>query len=617
MSFCINPHCSNPQNSDDELFCISCGSELLLQGRYRVLRQLGGGGFGVTFEAMEVRTHTPKVLKVLINNHEKAVELFQQEAEVLSKLHHPGIPKVERDAYFVYFPRNSQNPIHCLVMEKIVGMDLQKYMENRGMRPIDQNLAMQWLRELVNILERVHNQNFFHRDIKPPNIMLRANSGELALIDFGTARELTQTYYFAQAQGQVTGIISAGYTPVEQMNGKAVLQSDFFALGRTFVYLLTGKQPTDPEVYNSYTNEMGWRSYAPHISPLLADLIDRMMAQLPSQRPANTQEILNSLTQIDQSLQPPPPPPPPPPQKLPRRRLIQMLGFGGIGLAVPVISYTVFFRDKSTLTVSSDGSGDYKTIREAIRNAQTGMRILVRPGLYREGVIINKPVKIIGDGPEGSIIIESTNSNCILMQTDQAEVRGLTLHGIAGQKKNKYFTVDIPQGQLVLADCDITSDSLSCVSVQGATANPIIQGCKIHDGAQAGIFFQKNSRGTVEDCDIFGNGLSGIAIRENSDPIIQRCKLHDGQQGGVLVYENGLGTVEDCEIFGHALSGVEIRTNGNPVIRRCKVNQNKGRGIYVHDNGLGTVENSDLTGNILGAFSIDASSKVVRSGNTE
>jgi parallel beta-helix repeat protein len=626
MSFCINPHCTNPHNSDDELFCISCGSELLLQGRYRVLRKLGGGGFAVTFEAIEVRTNTAKVLKVLINNHQKAIELFQQEAEVLGKLHHPGIPKVERDAYFVYFPRNSQNPIHCLIMEKIVGMDLQKYMENRGMRPIDENLALQWLRELVNILDQVHNQNFFHRDIKPPNIMLRANTGELALIDFGTARELTQTYYFAHAQGQVTEIISAGYTPIEQMNGKAVLQSDFFALGRTFVYLLTGKKPTDPQVYNSYTNEMGWRTYAPHISPLLADLIDQMMAQLPSQRPANTQEILNRLTEIDQSLHPSPSPspspPPPPPvaeprKKWPRRRFIQMVGFGGIGLAVPVILYTVFFRDKSTITVSSNGSGNYKTINEAIRNAQPGMRILVRPGVYQESIIINKPLKIIGDGSPDSIIIESANSSCILMQTGQAEVRGLTLRGTGGQINNKHFTVNIPQGQLVLADCDITSDSLSCVGVKSAQANPIIQGCKIHDSAQAGIFFQENSRGTVQDCDIFSNRLSGIAIKDSSDPIIQRCKVRDGKQSGFLIYEKGMGTVEDCEIFSNALSGVSIKENGNPVIRRCKINQNQKHGINVQDNGLGTVENCDLSGNILGAFNIDDTSKVVRTAITE
>lgn len=82
MSLCINPLCSKPQNRDDELFCLTCGSELLLQGRYRVMRQLGGGGFGLTFEVNEVRNNAPKILKVLINNQPKAIELFQQEAAV-------------------------------------------------------------------------------------------------------------------------------------------------------------------------------------------------------------------------------------------------------------------------------------------------------------------------------------------------------------------------------------------------------------------------------------------------------------------------------------------------------------------------------------------------------
>lgn len=322
MSLCINPHCQKQQNPDDILFCQGCGSELLLQGRYRVMRQLGGGGFGVTFEVNEVRSNSPKVLKVLINNLPKAVELFQQEAQVLAQLNHPGIPQVERDGYFVYHPRDSQNPIHCLVMEKVVGMDLEKYMKNREMRPIDQTLAMEWLKELVIILQQVHSQNFFHRDIKPPNIMLRAD-GRLALIDFGTARAITQTYWFAQAQGGVTGINSAGYTPTEQMNNRAVPQSDFFALGRTFLYLLTGKEPTDPAVYDSYNNELGWRNFAPNISPQFADLIDSMMAHLPSQRPGNTEEILQRLTQIEQALNPPrqvtaPPTPPPVPTPPPK-----------------------------------------------------------------------------------------------------------------------------------------------------------------------------------------------------------------------------------------------------------------------------------------------------------
>ena len=298
IMLCINPQCQNTQNPDNTLFCQNCGSELLLQGRYRVKCELGGGGFGKTYELID-RTSEVKVLKVLINNHPKAIELFQREAEVLKILNHPGIPKVEPDGYFVYFPKNNQEQLHCLIMEKIEGLDLYKYLKQRDNRPIDEKLAIEWLKELTIILQQVHNQNFFHRDIKPPNIMLRSDGG-LALIDFGTARQVTGTYVAKQAVGQVTGIISSGYTPPEQMNGQAMQQSDFFALGRTFVYLLTARDPN--QFYDSKTDELQWRDAVSDISPKFADFLDRMMARLPSQRPQNTVEILQELAEIKQDL---------------------------------------------------------------------------------------------------------------------------------------------------------------------------------------------------------------------------------------------------------------------------------------------------------------------------
>jgi formylglycine-generating enzyme required for sulfatase activity len=319
MSLCINSNCPKPQNPDNILFCQACGSEVLLQQRYRVQCQLGRGGFGVTYEINEVRTNQAKVLKVLINNDPKAVELFKQEADVLSQLHHSGIPNVELDAYFEYYPYNSQNPIHCLVMEKVVGEDLEKYMRKRGLRPINQTTAIEWLKDIIIILEQVHNKNFFHRDIKPPNIMLRSESAELVLIDFGTVRKVTSTVF--KQQGGVTGIISAGYTPSEQINNNAVPQSDFFALGRTFVYLLTGKEPLDPIMYDSYNETLNWRNHAPQISSMLADLLDDMMQRLYKDRPQNSHEILQRIAAIEKALQSPKPQPPIPQPPIPSNNL--------------------------------------------------------------------------------------------------------------------------------------------------------------------------------------------------------------------------------------------------------------------------------------------------------
>ncbi|MBN3906941.1 MAG: serine/threonine protein kinase [Nostoc sp. NMS1] len=301
MTYCINPHCPKPVDpaNANNLICRNCGSEILLQGRYRVIKQLGQGGFGNTFEVDECGK--TKVLKVLTEKNPKAIELFQQEAKVLSQLNSGGIPKVEPDGYFTVLPKNSSVPLHCLAMEKIEGVNLEQWMESRNYQRLSEAQALNWLKQLVEILALVHAHQYFHRDIKPQNIMLRP-SGQLVLIDFGAVRQVTTTILAGNSH---TRIISQGYSPPEQQNGYSVQQSDFFALGRTFIFLLTGKEPQDKEIYDPLTNELHWRKSALNISPLLADLIDHLMAPTANHRPQNTQVILQKLNEIEKALQMP------------------------------------------------------------------------------------------------------------------------------------------------------------------------------------------------------------------------------------------------------------------------------------------------------------------------
>lgn len=258
---------------------------------------MGGGGFGKTFEITDRGTR--KVLKVLLESQPKAVSLFKQEANALSQLDSPGIPHVEPDGYFTFQPNGCASSLHCLVMEKINGPTLKDWIKKRGYKPISEERAVTWLKQLTEILDLVHRQHYFHRDIKPDNIMLRPN-GQLVLIDFGTAREVTETYLAKVGQGQnVTGIVSPGYTPPEQVNGKAVPQSDFFALGRTFVFLLTGKPPTFFSE-NPRSGKLIWRDKATHISSQLADVVDYMMAPFPGQRPQKPHAILQCLAEVEE-----------------------------------------------------------------------------------------------------------------------------------------------------------------------------------------------------------------------------------------------------------------------------------------------------------------------------
>ncbi|MFM9159586.1 MAG: protein kinase domain-containing protein, partial [Dolichospermum sp.] len=286
MSLCINPVCSQPNHpdNDENRFCQSCGSQLELIGRYRVLRLLSDQtGFGKIYEAYQ--QDRPKILKVLkqeLTNDPKAVSLFQQEFNVLKQLNHPGIPAAED--YFPYQTRNNLI-LHCLIMEKIAGPNLEEWLKQQQNRPISEVQAIAWLKQLLEIIALVHNQKYLHRDIKPSNIMIRPD-GQLVLIDFGTAREITKTYLVNG--GGITAISSSGYSPLEQMRGQAIPQSDFFALGRTFVFLLTGYQPG--ELYDHNLNILKWQHHANNISPLLLDLIDWLMSTQVNQRPSNTQE---------------------------------------------------------------------------------------------------------------------------------------------------------------------------------------------------------------------------------------------------------------------------------------------------------------------------------------
>ena len=325
MSYCINPKCLERQNPDHLECCQACGTQLLIKERYRLVKPLSQLDFRGNAEIFEVDDRgTPKVLKVLTNNSPKLVQLFERGARTLQQLRHPGIPKVESDGYFIFSPKLGPKELYCLVMEKIEGQNLEQWLEKHG--TISQALALKWLRQLVEILDKMHQNELFHRDIKLSNIMLTPDQ-QLVLIDFGTTRKVTDTYLAKIGGGRdITTIASPGYTPLEQFNGRAVPQSDFYALGRTLVYLLTGIHPIDlPE--DSQTGNLIWRDRALQVSKPLADLIDNLIAPFPVKRPQNTQVILQRLADIQSALHRP--------EATQRHRRIIRLG---LGLSISVLA---------------------------------------------------------------------------------------------------------------------------------------------------------------------------------------------------------------------------------------------------------------------------------------
>ncbi|MEG4021713.1 serine/threonine-protein kinase [Microcoleus sp. S13C4] len=292
MIYCINPQCEQRENPAAAQNCQACGTDLLIGDRYRILKPVRSPNPARPTDIFEVEDlgtgenewGTVKILKVLKHTHNPdLLRLFKQEARVLIWLAGKGsVPQVEPDGYFpIKLPHNFQK-LSCLVMEKIIGENLAEFLTKK--QYVSQKLALDWLQQMTNILQEIHKYHVVHRDIKPSNLMVAAD-GKVRLIDFGAATE---------AEIDTAPLGSAGYAAPEQIAGKAGVRSDFFALGRTFVHLLTGIQPIDFPV-NEKTGKINWRNQAVDIDPLLLDSIDELMEPLPENRPENTQVIVEKL----------------------------------------------------------------------------------------------------------------------------------------------------------------------------------------------------------------------------------------------------------------------------------------------------------------------------------
>lgn len=301
---CINRSCSRTKRPLSETNCGNCRSNLILNKRYRVIDVLISEerhqiDKSILYNAIDILDgKKSKVIKVLHTVNQEAIIRFERSAEVLNNNWFEGIPKIDKAGYFqIRFP-NDPIPASCLVMEKIEGIDLLQWLNKPNNQPLDNKQTIDWLRKLTIILGRLHNKDFIHRDIKPSNIMVKHNGGEIILIDLDAGRPITKA---VTDQKSLTVIGTDGYIAPEQRKGRTVTQSDFYALGMTFVHLLTGKHPNELE--EDRNKKLRWRSSAPQISPVLADFIDKLMARSSEDRPKNAKEILQKLEEIEHDLE--------------------------------------------------------------------------------------------------------------------------------------------------------------------------------------------------------------------------------------------------------------------------------------------------------------------------
>ncbi len=209
----------------------------VLHGRYRIVREIGHGGMGAVYEAIDSRLQNTVAVKECRLPGVDADRAFEREAKLLAALRHPALPVVTD--YFV------EGKAQFLVMQFIEGDDLGKLLDHRRSRFPPAEVVV-WARTVLDALGYLHDQepSVVHRDIKPANLK-RTPRGEIVLLDFGLAKGRPEEAAAPPPDRSVFGYTLA-YAPLEQILGrKTDARSDVYAVGATLYHLLTGYPPVN------------------------------------------------------------------------------------------------------------------------------------------------------------------------------------------------------------------------------------------------------------------------------------------------------------------------------------------------------------------------------------
>jgi len=267
-------------------------------GEYEILRPLGHGGMGSVWLARHTKLGREVALKLLSRHrwpHPQMRERFEAEMRAIGRLSHPNIV-IAHDARDV-------GGCAVLVTEYVDGFDLGKLLQRTGPLPVTE--ACEIVRQVAVALEYTHSQGFVHRDIKPSNVML-SRSGSIKLLDLGLARlQLDEGAAEMTATGQSLG--TADYMAPEQVSdARSVdIRADIYSLGCTLMKLLTGRAPfaEQPTSFAKMTSHVSGQpprleSLRADIPPALSELVARMLAKRPEERPQSPEDIRQALTAL-------------------------------------------------------------------------------------------------------------------------------------------------------------------------------------------------------------------------------------------------------------------------------------------------------------------------------
>jgi len=267
--------------------------EMLLQGRYRVTREIGSGGMGAVYEAIDLRLGHRVAVKLALTKDKELWKQFESEARLMAQLNHPVLPRVSD-----YFKEADRA---FFVMEFVDGANLAEIIARRR-EPLPAHTVVAWADQLLDALMYLHSheRQVIHRDIKPHNLKITP-AGKIVLLDFGLAKSQAAGVTELELCRSIFGF-SPRYAPLEQIQDLGTTpQTDIYALGATLYHLLTGVKPPDAlaratALISSRPNPLKpAHEVNKSVSPELSAILSRAMEQNPHERYRSATDFREAL----------------------------------------------------------------------------------------------------------------------------------------------------------------------------------------------------------------------------------------------------------------------------------------------------------------------------------
>lgn len=245
-------------------------------------------------------------------------------------------------------------------------------------------------------------------------------------------------------------------------------------------------------------------------------------------------------------------------------------------------------------TISKGLFSRYSTIGKALKAASAGDRLLIKPGVYEESLIIDKAVEIVAEGKLGEVVIKSNNESTLVIAA-AVICQGLQI-SYSGSSQDLMAAIDIRADKPVFLNCSIAFSTSNGLIID-RNSNPIFQNCQIYKNNKFGIVFLEAALGEFEKCSIFENEFSNLKLIKAANPKFIQCNIFRSKWNGIYAIEGSLGEFRECAIYANDYPNIYIANESDPNFVNCKIYEGKGIGIMVDEAGKGIFRQCEIFSN--------------------